>query len=128
MSKIESATRIVLAFQEAFNRHDMEGIMGLMSEDCTFETAGPAPDGAVYSGKKAIHQYVQDFFDTSPQAHLEIEEVFGLGWRCVLRWRCEWVDAVGEKKHIRGVDIFQVQDGLIREGFSYVKGSGDCKP
>lgn len=123
MSKIESATRIVLAFQEAFNRHDVGGMLELMSEDCAFETARPAPDGAVYNGKGAVSQYLQDFFQQAPQAQLEIEEVFGLGLRCVLRWRYDWTDEAGEKKLIRGVDIFQVQDGLIRERCSYVKGA-----
>ena len=122
MSKIESATRIVLAFNEAFNRHDVEGMMELMSNDCVFENTAPAPDGTVYRGKEAVAQFWQDFFRESPQAHIEIEEVFGMGFRCVMRWRYEWVDTAGEKEHFRGIDIFQVRDGLIREKLSYVKG------
>ena len=51
MSRIESATRIVLEFNEAFNRHDVAGMMRLMSDDCVFENTDPAPDGTVYSGK-----------------------------------------------------------------------------
>ena len=62
MSKVESAIRIVLEFNEAFNRHDMAGMMQLMSEDCVFENMHPAPDGTVYSGKEAITQFWQDFF------------------------------------------------------------------
>jgi len=38
------------------------------------------------------------------------------------RWRCDWVDAAGEKQHVRGVDLFQVSGGLICEMLSYVKG------
>ena len=122
MSKIESATRIVLAFNEAFNRHDVGGMMELMSEDCVFENTAPAPDGTVYKDKEAIIQFWQDFFRESPQAHIEIEEVFGMGFRCVMRWRYDWVDAAGEKGHVRGVDIFRLKDGLISEKLSYVKG------
>ncbi len=58
----------------------------------------------------------------SPQAHIEIEEIFGLSFRCIMRWRYEWVDAVGQKNHVRGVDIFKLKDGLINEKLSYVKG------
>jgi len=122
MSKIESATRTVLEFNEAFNRHDVAGMMKLMSEDCVFENTHPAPDGTVYSGKEAVTQFWQDFFRESPHAHIEIEEVFGLGMRCIMRWRYEWEDAAGKKGHVRGVDVFQVRDGLIREKLSYVKG------
>ena len=122
MSKLESATRLVLAFNEAFNRHDVAGMMGLMSDDCIFEHTGPAPDGALYSGKGAVTQFWKDFFHESPHAHIEIEEIFGLGMRCVMRWRYDWVDTAGKKGHVRGVDIFQVRDGFICEKLSYVKG------
>ena len=62
MSKIEGAIRVVLAFNEAFNRHDVAGMMQLMSDDCVFENTAPAPDGTVYSGKEAVTQFWQDFF------------------------------------------------------------------
>ncbi|MEK7442613.1 MAG: nuclear transport factor 2 family protein [Chloroflexota bacterium] len=122
MSKIESAMRVVLEFNEAFNRHDVAAMMQYMSDDCVFENTSPAPDGAVYSEKEVVTQFWQDFFRESPQAHIEIEEIFGLGLRCIMRWRYDWVDAAGKKGHVRGVDIFQVKNGLICEKFSYVKG------
>ncbi len=122
MSKIESAIRIVLAFNEAFNRHDVSRMMQLMSEDCIFENTDPAPDGTVYSGKETVTQFWLDFFRESPSAHIDIEEIFGLGLRCVMRWKYSWVDINGKKGHVRGVDIFQVREGLICEKFSYVKG------
>lgn len=122
MSRIESATRTILAFNEAFNRHDVAGMMQLMSDDCVFENTAPAPDGTVYSGKEAVTQFWQAFFRDSPQAHIEIEEIFGLGARCVMRWRYDWVDAAGKEGHVRGVDIFRLKDGLICEKLSYVKG------
>lgn len=121
MSKIELATRIVLAFNEAFNRHDVAGMMELMSEDCIFEHNGPPPDGTAYSGKEAITQFWRDFFHESRQAHIEIEEIFGLGMRCVMRWRYNREDESGEKGHVRGVDIFKLKEGLICEQLSYVK-------
>jgi len=122
MSRLESAIRIVLEFNESFNRHDVAGMMRLMSDDCVCENTTPAPDGAVYSGKETVTQFWQDFFRESPHAHIEIEEIFGLGMRCIMRWRYEWLDGAGKKKHVRGVDIFQVRDGSICEKLSYVKG------
>jgi predicted SnoaL-like aldol condensation-catalyzing enzyme len=96
--------------------------MRLMSDDCIFENTSPAPDGAVYAGKEAVTQFWQDFFRASPQAHIKIEEAFGLGERCVMRWRYTWVDEAGNEGHVRGVDIFRVRNELICEKFSYVKG------
>jgi steroid delta-isomerase-like uncharacterized protein len=122
MSKLESGMRMVIEFNEAFNRHDVAGMMQLMSDDCLFENTDPAPDGKVYKGKDAVTQFWQDFFRESPQAHIEIEEIFGLGFRCIMRWKYDWVDAEGKKGHVRGVDVFKLKDNLICEKLSYVKG------
>lgn len=122
MSRIEEAMRIVLNFNDAFNRHDVAGMMQLMSDDCVFENTDPAPDGTIYSGKEAVTQFWKDFFRESPHAHIEIEEVFGMGKRCIMRWIYSWEDTTGKKGHVRGVDVFQVREGLITEKFSYVKG------
>jgi ketosteroid isomerase-like protein len=122
MSKLESGMRVVLDFNEAFNRHDVAGMMQLMSDDCVVEETFPAPDGTVISGKKAIGELLQNFIRESPQAHIEVEEIFGLGFRCVMRWKYDWVDTEGKKGHVRGVDIIKLKDGLICEKLSYVKG------
>ena len=122
MAKIEAAMRVTLAFNDAFNRHDISAMMALMTDDCVFENTSPAPDGTVYQGKEAVTQFWRDFFHASPEARIQIEEIFGLGWHCVLRWRYDWVNAAGEPGHVRGVDIFTVKDGLISEKLSYVKG------
>jgi predicted SnoaL-like aldol condensation-catalyzing enzyme len=117
MEKIEAAMRVVLEFNEAFNHHDVAGMMKLMTEDCVFENTDPAPDGTAYRGKEAVTQFWQKFFQESPRAHIDIEEIFGMGYRCIMRWKYSWGDG-----HVRGVDVFQVRDGLISEKFSYVKG------
>jgi ketosteroid isomerase-like protein len=122
MSKLESAMRIVLEFNEAFNRHDVSGMMELMSDDCVFENTDPAPDGTRYSGKQAVTQFWQDFFRQSPQAHIDIEEIFSVGNRCIMRWNYRWAEVSENKGHVRGVDIFNVSDGRITEKLSYVKG------
>ena len=122
MSKVEEAMRLALTFNEAFNHHYVAGMMQLMSADCIFENTVPAPDGTVYSGKEAVAQFWHDFFRESPHARIEIEEIFGLGERCVMRWKYVWAEAAGKNGYVRGVDIFRVRDGLIREKLSYVKG------
>ncbi len=122
MARIESAARVVLQFTEAFNRRDVAAMMQCMTDDCVLDSADPAPDGAVYSGKAAVMQYWQEFFRRRPQARLKVEDIFGFGFRCVMRWRCEWVNAAGEERHVRGVDIFLVREHAICEHRSYVKG------
>ena len=122
LSRIENAMRVVIEFNEAFNRHDVAAMMHLMSDDCVFENTYPSPDGTTYSGKEAVTKLWQDFFRDSPHAHIDIEEIFGLGNRCIMRWKYSWVDDDGKQGHVRGVDVFLVRDGYIQQKLSYVKG------
>jgi len=122
LSRLEAAVRTVLAFNEAFNEHDVKTMLQLMSEDCLFENTAPAPDGKVYAGKQSQEDFWRSFFQNSPHARIRIEEIFGLGERCIMRWRYDWGATDGQNSHVRGVDIFLVRDGLIREKLSYVKG------
>ena len=122
MSKLESAIRLVLEFNEAFNRQDVEGMMQLLSDDCVFESTNPAPNGMVYVGKEALSEFWKEFFTESPNAHNEVEEIFGFGERCILRFEYSWMDERSEKGHVRGVNLFRVRGGLINEILSDIKG------
>ncbi len=109
-------------FNEAFNRHDVDALMAFMAEDCVFENTFPPPDGERHAGRAAIRLIWEQFFRASPHATFDFEETFACGERCVVRWRYRWVEADGVTGHIRGVDVFRVQDGKIAEKLSYVKG------
>jgi predicted SnoaL-like aldol condensation-catalyzing enzyme len=122
MERVESGIRTMLAFTEAHNRHDLTTMMDLVSENGVLESYSPAPDGTVYQGKKAITQYWQQMISQSPDAVIKIEDIFGFGLRCIMLWRYAWTDETGNKHHLRGVDICRLQDGLIQEMLSYVKG------
>jgi ketosteroid isomerase-like protein len=104
-------------FNEAFNRHDVDAVMGLMTDDVMFENTSPAPDGERYAGQAAVRAFWERFFAASPKAHFETEEMVAADDRCVVRWRYSWGDG-----HIRGVDLFRVRDGKVAEKLSYVKG------
>ncbi len=80
MEKLESSIRLVLAFNEAFNRRDVDGMMERMSADCVFENPFPAPDGTVYTGKESVTRFWQDFFRQSPQATSTSRKFSG--WGC----------------------------------------------
>jgi limonene-1,2-epoxide hydrolase len=121
MSRLEAGIHVVLEFTEACNRHDVKAMMQLISDDCIVENTDPAPDGARFLGKEAVTRFWEEFFRNSPDAHIEIEEIFSLGPRCIMRWRYDWVDAGGKKEYLRGVHLFQVKNGSIWEILSYAK-------
>jgi ketosteroid isomerase-like protein len=120
----ETATTLaaVRRFNEAFNRHDVVGVMAAMSEDCVFENTWPRPDGERHVGQAAVRRFWERFFRETPSAQFETEEIFAAGSRCVMRWVYRWQTPDGAPGHVRGVDVFCVRDGLVTEKLSYVKG------
>jgi ketosteroid isomerase-like protein len=114
--------QVIIAFNEALNKRDLDTMMLLMTQDCLFENTSPAPDGTRYQGQAALRAFWENFFSTSSQATITIEDIFELHHRCVMLWRYDWVDLQGKAGFIRGVDIYRLENGLIAEKLSYVKG------
>lgn len=107
---------LVERFNAAWNDHDLDGALRLVSDDCVFESTGPAPDGEQYKGKDAIRQAWAPIFDNDA-AHFTTEAVWLAADRVVQLWRYDW--GAGQ---VRGVDVIGVADGKITEKLSYVKG------
>lgn len=115
--------RVIARFNDAFNRHDVDAIMALMTDDCVFENTSPAPDGERHQGQAAVRSFWERFFAASPTAAFDVEECFAAGDRAVVRWRYRWGSSQGsDPGHVRGVDLFRVRDGKVAEKLSYVKG------
>jgi hypothetical protein len=108
---------VIERFNAAFNAHDLQATMSLMTSDCVFENTDPAPDGTRHAGAEAVRAAFAAFFRDSPNAVFTTEDQFACGDRAVIRWRYDWGDG-----HVRGVDVFVVRDGKIAEKLSYVKG------
>src|SRR5512147_1881046 len=104
---------LVLRFNLALNRRDIETMMGLMTEDCVFENTAPSPDGERYEGQKAVRAFWEEFFRNSKDSSIETEEIFAAGERCVMRWMYHWVGDRGKPGHIRGVDVYRIRGAKI---------------
>lgn len=109
-------TEVVQRFGTAWAAHDLETTLQLITEDCRFESTGPAPDGGSHVGRDRVGAAWEPIF-ADPDTHFEVEETFTSGDRVVQRWRYDW-----DGGHVRGIDVFRVRDGLVAEKLSYVKG------
>jgi len=118
----DETVEVIEEFNTAFNRHDVDAVMSLMSDDCVFESTFPPPDGVCFEGQTAVRKVWEELFTSTPDAHFEGEEMFAAGDRATVRWRYTYTDAEGQSQHLRGVDVFRVRDGKVAEKLSYVKG------
>jgi ketosteroid isomerase-like protein len=110
------ALRVIDEFGAAWAAHDLDAAIDLLTEDCVFDSTGPAPDGSRHVGRAEIRQAWKTIFDDS-SSRFDAEETFSSGDRVVQRWRYTW-----DGGHVRGVDLFRVRDGRVAEKLSYVKG------
>lgn len=117
----DSTRAVIEKFNDAFNRHDADAVMRLMTDDCIFENTNPPPDGARLEGAAAVRAYWLKFFANNPDAYFEAEDFIVSGDRCVVRWIYRKTKD-GKPWHLRGVDVFKVRDGKVAEKLSYVKG------
>ena len=117
IATLESVRR----FNEAFNRHDIDAVMAAMTDDCVFENTNPAPDGKRYQGQAEVRAFWERFFQNSPDALFEAEDMFAAQDRCAVRWIYRKTRD-GQPWHLRGVDVFRVRDGKVAEKLAYVKG------
>jgi len=110
------AMAVVEQFGTAWAGHDLDGALAMVTDDCVFDSTGPAPDGVRSVGPAAIRAAWQPIFDDADSV-FEAEETFAAGDRIVQRWRYSWNGG-----HVRGVDLFRIRDGKVSEKLSYVKG------
>ncbi len=111
-----SASSVVDRFNDAWNRHDLDAALELITDDCVFEATGPAPDGARHTGKKSIAQAWAPIF-ADQQAHFEVEAAIVDAAYVVQQWTYRWGTG-----HVRGIDVIRLTDGRISAKLSYVKG------
>ena len=111
------ALATVTRFNDVFNRHDVDAVMALMTDDCVFDTTEPAPDGHRFSGRDEVRAEWERLFAASQTARFDAEEIVTAGDRVIVRWRYDYGHG-----HVRGIDLLRVRDRRIAEKLSYVKG------
>ncbi len=121
-SETSSTLNVIERFNDAFNRHDVDAVMALMTDDVIFENTSPFPDGERYTGQDAVRAFWQGLFDSTPDAHFAAEDIFAVDDRCTVRWRYTFTSSDGSPGHVRGVDVFKVREGKVAEKLAYVKG------
>jgi uncharacterized protein (TIGR03086 family) len=109
-------------FSAAFGSGDVDAIMARMTDDCVFESTGPAPDGQRHVGQAEVRAVWEQLFGGTTDPKFTDEDTFVFGDRGCVRWLFTWTNEDGSQGHVRGVDVMRFRDGLVSEKLSYVKG------
>lgn len=99
---------------DAFNRHDVDGVMRHFADDCVFDAVGgPEAFGTRFQGKDAIAQAFSGVWKAMPDAHWAHHDHFVQGDRAVSEWTFSGTNADGTRVEAEGCDLFTVRDGKI---------------
>jgi steroid delta-isomerase-like uncharacterized protein len=118
----EVTTDVLHQFAEAWNRHDIDALMSIMTEDCVFEaSAGPDVCGTRYAGRDAVRSGFAEVWATFPDAHWGSARHIVIGDRGVSEWTFTGTRADGTRVEVDGCDLFTFREGRIAVKDSYRK-------
>jgi len=102
------------AFSAAWNRHDIDALMGFMADDCVFQTAGgPDACGARHVGLPAVRKAFAAAWETVKDAQWANGQHVVHGDFGVSQWTFKGTAADGSRIETDGVDLFTFRDGKI---------------
>lgn len=114
MSTHEDHLRLLDKLFEAFNAHDAEKVVALMTEDCIFEAAaGPEIFGARHVGRAAVKAAFEAVWAGLPDVSWNVTGHFVAGDRAVSEWIFRATRADGARIEVQGCDLFTLRDGRI---------------
>ena len=110
------------AFLDAFNRHDLDAIMGFFADECVFYMPrGASPRGDRFVGKDAVRAGLAQRFEGLPDVHYGEDKHWACGDFGVSEWTLTGTPASGERIEVRGVDLLEFADGKITRKDSFWK-------
>jgi steroid delta-isomerase-like uncharacterized protein len=112
------------AVLDAFNRHDLDGIMEHFADDAVFESPrGPDRWGTRYEGREAVRAGLAKRFEGIPDVHYSDDRHFLSvdGDRGVSEWTLTGTTTDGQRLEVRGCDLWTLRNGQIVVKDSYWK-------
>jgi uncharacterized protein (TIGR02246 family) len=99
----------------AWNAHDAELVLSYFSNDCSYHASfGPELLGRSYEGRADVLAGVRAFFERYPDGRFEDTHVFVAGDRGAAEWTFTATVPGGGELRVRGCDLFEFDDDLIR--------------
>ncbi|MBM3560163.1 MAG: nuclear transport factor 2 family protein [Alphaproteobacteria bacterium] len=91
----------------AFNRHDVDGIVGMFAPDGEWQLArGPAYFGTRLRGREEIRSFLQKRFASIPDMQWATLDRWAAGTKAVSEWRVTGSDKNGNRIDLLGCDLY----------------------
>src|SRR6187399_962789 len=115
-------TSLLEAFADAWNRHDLDALMSMMTADCVFEaSAGNFVNGERHEGQQAVRAAFAAVFAQYPDARWNNARHFVTGDRGVSEWTFTGTLKDGKRVEVAGCDLLTLREGKIAVKNSFRK-------
>ena len=105
---------VLREFAEAFNRHDLDALMSMMTDDCVFDgSAGDTVHGERHRGQPAVRTAFAAVFAQYPDAQWRDARHLVAGDRGLSEWTFTGTRPDGTRVEVRGCDVFTLRNGKI---------------
>ena len=122
MADSHSLEQLLEAFADAWNRHDVDALMSMMTDDGVFETsAGEHVNGERHEGQHAVRAAFAAVFVHYPDAQWADARHFVTGDRGVSEWTFRGTLTDGRRVEVNGCDLLTFRDGKIAVKNSFRK-------
>ena len=108
-------------FLDAFNRHDVEAVMGFFADDAVFVSAYGTPDGQTFQGREAIQTYFARFFQGVKNVRFSEDNHAVAGEQGYSEWTLTGTLPDGSPLNVRGCDLFRFNNGKIARKDTFMK-------
>jgi ketosteroid isomerase-like protein len=106
----EQARRLIEAYNEAWNRQDLEAVCSFHADEFVFEnhTAGEVAEGA-----QAARDHIAGIFERWPTLRFSARALYPGDAFAVCEWTANAMRPDGRRVEWEGVDVFPLRDGKI---------------
>ena len=109
-------------YADAWNDHDIDAIMALMTDDCVFLTGGGSNHfGTRYQGRDEVRERFIEVWTELPDVTFSNARHFVDGDRGCSEWTFSGTRADGTRVEVDGCDLFEFEGDLIRVKNSFIK-------
>jgi steroid delta-isomerase-like uncharacterized protein len=124
LNPAEVARRVV----EGGNTHDPDLVVKYTHPDCVDEFLAVG----VFEGRDAIRGFFAELFAAAPDFEIHVDRVAAEGNVAVVQWHAsgtfdggpfQGIEPTGRRIDIRGVDVMDIEDGLVRHNTIYYDGA-----
>lgn len=114
MSAAQPGVEMLVAFNQAWNDHDIEALMSFMTDDCVFYAVGGSDVlGAVHRGRDAVRRAYESAWLNVPDAQWREGVHYVFGNHGISESTFTGTTQNGERLEARMVDVFTFRDGKI---------------